>query len=105
MADKYSRTSFFEKNDVDGILENDLVSNSFNDGKFERYKTFYSVKQQDKQRPDLISIKNYEKQNLWWFIMKFNDIDDIWNDYESGYSLSILNKLDIEDYYKTFRKK
>jgi hypothetical protein len=105
MADKYSRTNFFDKNNIDGILENDLISNNFNQTRFERAKTFYTVKSQDIQRPELLANKNYSKPNLWWFTMKFNNIDDIWNDMEPNDSLTLLNEMDIEDYYKDFRKK
>jgi hypothetical protein len=104
MADKYSRTNFFEKNKIDGVLENDLITNNFNQTTFDRNKTFYSIKSQDIQRPELLSYKQYQNQNMWWFIMKYNDVDDIWNDLSPSDSLTILNNLDIEDYYKTFRK-
>ena len=96
--DKFSRTKFFEKNIVDGILECDLPSNGWDDFDFRRPKKFYTVVDMDIQRPDLISLKNYSVPNLWWVIMKFNDIGDVWNDLEAGMELTIPNRKDAEEY-------
>jgi len=98
--DRYSRSNFIEKNLVNGIKENDLPRNGFSQLLFKRPKTIYVVVDEDIQRPDLISFKNYNRTQFWWLIMKVNGIEDIWNDLEIGQELKIPNSPDIDEYIR-----
>jgi hypothetical protein len=103
--DKYTRSKFYDRNLINGINENDLVMNKFNEFKFTRRYTFYEVRSDDIQRPDLISLRVYGRTNFWWIIMKVNGIEDVWNDIETGRLLAIPNISDIEEYVLKNRSK
>lgn len=104
MADKFSRVNFFKKHEIDGNVENDLPFNSFNNFKFKRPRTYYTLKQQDVMRPDLISYKAYGTISYWWIILKVNEIDDIFNDMTEGKSIQLPHPVDIDDFYIQTRK-
>jgi hypothetical protein len=55
----------------------------------------------DLQRPDLICQKIYGNMQYFWVLMKFNEIDDIWNDINEGDVLMCPNTYDIEQYFST----
>jgi hypothetical protein len=61
--------------------------------------TYYKVSYADLQRPDLICQKIYNTMQYFWVLMKFNEIDDIWNDISEGDMLKCPNTYDIEQYY------
>lgn len=96
--DKYTRTNFYNKNLINGIIENDLAFNKFRDFVFNRKKTYYEVKSEDVRRPDLISLKLFRRSNYWWIILKLNDISDPFNDLFEGQILEIPNISDIEEF-------
>lgn len=102
--DKFSRSNFYTKEIVNGILESDLITNVFNDFKFKNAFTEYTVREDDIGRPDLISFKNYNKINFSWIIMKVNNIEDVWNDLYVGKVLSLPSEVDIDNYYKENKK-
>lgn len=104
MPNKYSRTNFFKREIVKGKTELDLPFNSFNEFEFKRPHTFYTVKEQDLYRPDLISLRMYGKNTYWWMILKINHIEDLYNDLVVGKSLIIPDINDIEDYFISARK-
>lgn len=98
---KYNREFFLDKILINGKEEFDLVSNSIVSFKFKRQKSFYRVKEEDIQRPDLICIKMYDDvsmMNAWWIIMYINEIHDIWNDMTVGDLLIIPDKQDVNDF-------
>jgi len=103
--DKFNRTNFYKSENVDAILEKDLLTNVTNifDNKVEY--TFYSIRQEDLLRPDLISLKLYGSTVYWWILMKANDIEDIWNDLYEGKVLAIPPFRDIDLYYNEKKKK
>jgi len=103
--DKFNRTNYYNSENVNAILEKDLITNLTNifDDKSE-YR-FYTVKETDLIRPDLISYKIYGSHSYWWIIMKANDIEDVWNDLEVGQVLAIPSFADIEKYYDANKKK
>ncbi len=103
--DKYTRSNFYDRNLINGIEENDLTMNSFNNFQFTRRHTFYEVQADDVQRPDLISLRNYKRTNFWWIIMKVNGIEDVWNDLEVGRLLAIPNIADVEEFVLQNRRK
>lgn len=99
MADKFSRINFLKKYNIDGVIENDLVSNALDGFQFKRPRTFYTVSQQDINRPDLISLKTLNSMAYWWIIMKLNNIEDPLNDLEIGQSLQIPSIQDVEEFF------
>jgi hypothetical protein len=104
MLNKFSRVNFLHKNDVDGINENDLVTNVLNKSEFKRPRTYYTISKQDLNRPDLISLKTLNSMSYWWIIMKLNDIEDPLNELEIGQSIQIPNIRDVEEFFLKNRK-
>jgi len=103
---RYNRTNFYKKEIVNGILENDLLLNYFDDYFVVNRPTgFYTLKNIDLRRPDSVSRKLYGVQDFWWILSKFNNIDDWWNDVEAGSVIRIPNILDIEDFYLRVKTK
>lgn len=102
---KYSRSKLFKSELVDGNLEIDFLTNAFSDFRFEREKTFYTVKEYDLLRPDIISFKNYRTIDYWYIIMKYNNIQDIYNDLKVGDVLTIPHIRDIEEFYAFSRNR
>ncbi len=94
--DKYSRTRYFPKYNIDGINENDLAFSNFSNYIFKNKFTSYTLTISDVQRPDLISVRNFQKPNYWWIILKLNNICDIWNDLTVGMTLLIPSDTDIQ---------
>jgi hypothetical protein len=101
---RYNRTNFFEVNVVDNVSECDLVMNQFDKFKITRPTNFYTVKETDLKRPDILSIKCYGKQDLFWILGKINFIDDWQNDLSVGDVLIVPNIQDIEDWILNVRK-
>ena len=103
---RWNRTNFYRKSIVDGHNEIDLVKNYFNDlFKINRPLRYYSIEDVDLQRPDLLSIKFYGKQDYWWIVAKYNQLDDWWNDIEVGQIISVPATADIEDFYTAVKRK
>lgn len=96
---KYNRENFLQTNEVDYIIEKDLVMLNFDLFKIKRPTVFYKVKYADLKRPDLLSLKLYQKMDYWWIIGKVNNIDDWWNDLKEDDIIKIPDLLDIEDFY------
>lgn len=107
MQNNFSITNIFKKDSPNGFQELVLFQNAFNGYKFERPMQTYRVKQQDLQRPDLLSLKTYGTENYWFVILWINDIEDPWNDLEEGDLIDIPDQLDVEEFFsyvRTFSK-
>jgi len=103
---RLNRLNFFPSNTVNGISEPDLANNYFNTlFKVTSEITYYAIKRDDLQRPDILSFKFYGSDEYWWILMKFNKIDDIWNDLNIGQIISIPAKSDIDLFYLNVRSK
>ena len=97
---RWNRSNFYKTVIVDGVSELDLLSNFYNSlFKIKRKTQYYTIRKQDIQRPDLISIKTLGEQKYWWIIAKYNQIDDIWNDLIPGDIIRIPDIQDIQDFY------
>ncbi len=108
MPNRFNRSNFLKSVIVDGKEEFDMTTNSINDFKFLREKTFYKIVEEDLIRPDLIAAKAYKSlsaMNYWWVVMYLNNIHDIWHDLNIGDELVIPNKKDLEDYLVFDRNK
>lgn len=56
-------------------------------------------------RPDLLSSRYYGNQNYWWFILKLNRIDDIWNEMYVGMTILIPDEGDILNFLNNKSRK
>lgn len=101
---KFRRTLFYEQNEIDGIVENDLIKNYFELFKIKRPAKFFKLHRTYIQRPDLLSLKLYGNMNYWWIIAKLNNIDDWWNDIEIGKVIQYPDVQDIQDFYLEVKK-
>ena len=95
--DKFSRSRYLPTNVIDSINECDLPYSGFHEYEFKDPFTFYTIKETDIQRPDLLSVRLFQKPNYWWILMKLNNIEDIWNDLEVGLVLSVPSDDDIQN--------
>ena len=101
---RFNRTNFFPVDNVNGRAERDLAKNFFNDlFVARRPMRFYSVERADLLRPDIISIRAYNKMDYWWIICRVNKIVDVWNDLEAGDIIQVPDVQDIVDFYQAVR--
>jgi len=104
MPNKFNRTNFYQQNLIDGVLENDLAFNGWDNFSFKRPRTYYTIREADMYRPDLISLKTLGKVDYWWIIMKLNSIEDVFNDMFLGKSIQIPSLADVENFYIATRR-
>jgi hypothetical protein len=96
---KFNRDNYLKLN-----TDRDLISNNFSKYKFKYPTSIYKVIGSDVQRPDIISYKLFGRIDYWWFIMKLNKIDDVWNELYPGLILRVPDIRDINDYTNTFNQ-
>lgn len=96
---KYNRTDFYVKNNINGIKENDLITNSFRDFTNSFSYQYYTLRQVDVRRFDILSLRFYRTDKYWWILAKTNNIDDLWNDAKGGDVIKVPDRRDIEDFY------
>jgi hypothetical protein len=103
---RFNRLNFFPINSINGISEPDLANNYFNElFKVTKDLTYYTIQKDDLQRPDILSFKFYGTDEYWWVILKYNNIEDIWNDLYIGQIISVPDKTDIDSFYMATRAK
>ena len=62
-------------------------------------RTFTIDKRGDSgKRSSTHSIKIYGRQDWWWLLMKYNGIDDVWNELYVGMIISVPDRRDINNY-------
>jgi len=96
-----TRTNLCSTVTVNNIVERDINNCQWDKLNINRQIAYYKITQNDLQRPDLIAQKIYGTFQYWWVLMKFNQIDDCWNDMVVGDVIKCPNKLDIEEYFST----
>ena len=77
------RTNYLKEANVNGFNELDLGSMDFGNydcGETKNYMVHYF----EVGRPDIISQNIYGTTNLWWFVLWFNKICDVYNDLRDG---------------------
>ncbi len=99
---KFNRDNYLKTVTVNGLNEKELTTNSFSDYNFKYPHTYYEIKSRDLQRPDIISLVLYDRIDLWWFILKFNGIDDVWNELYIGQVIKVPNINDINNYVNEY---
>jgi len=97
-------TKFNRDNYLKLYKDRDLTSNNFSKYRFKYQTTTYTVKSSDISRPDIISYNNYGRIDYWWFIMKFNSVDDVWNELYPGLLLKMPDIRDINDYTNLYNQ-
>jgi hypothetical protein len=101
---KYTRTKFMTPANNQGTPEVDLVTNDISRYIFRYPTTTYRVVSTDVQRPDRIASKLYGSQEYWWLLMKYNSIDDVWNELYGGLLLTVPDIRDLDEYISKYRK-
>ena len=96
-----TRTNFSPTISIDGIQEKDINNTQWSKLIINRPISYYKVRDGDTQRPDLISLRVYGNVHYFWPLMKFNLIDDIWNDISVGDIIKCPSALDMEQYFAT----
>jgi hypothetical protein len=96
-----TRTDFCQIVTINGTPERDINNMQWNKLVINRPVSYYKLSYSDTQRPDLISMKVYGSMQYFWPLMKFNQIDDIWNDISIGDMIICPSGLDIEQYFAT----
>ena len=102
---RWTVSNYYKKETIDDIEECDLLNNYFRQCfKISRPQSYYTIRWQDIQRPDILSYKLYGTPDLWWILYKHNCIDDIWNDLSEGDVIAVPHISDIEDFYVSAQK-
>lgn len=102
--DRYKRSDTYEVVSVNGNLELDFLTSDFREYKFGDDVQKFVVTEEFLKRVDLMSLLVYSQDRLWWVIMKYNNIEDIWNDIKLGDVLQIPSRRDIEEMMVGIRK-
>jgi len=97
-----NRTKFFKKVKVDGTAELDFLDNNLTKLSITRTPSYYRLNSIDRKRPDIISYKNYNTVNYWWIICLVSGIEDPFFDLTIGRIVTIVNLLDVYDFYRTY---
>lgn len=95
---KLNRTNFLETASSTYGKEKVLTSNDFEKYRFIHPMKYYRVTRDDTGRPDLISLKLYGTIDFWWMLMKYNGVDDVWNELYPGQMLKVPDVRDFNQY-------
>ena len=95
---KLDRSNFLESVSSDFGLEKNLITNSILEFQPSRPEKLYKIQQIDVGRPDLISYRFYRSTNYWWFLMKYNGIDDVFNEMYINMPIRIPAETDIVNF-------
>jgi hypothetical protein len=102
---KLDRDNYLKTVSSTNGLEKELTSNDLRFFKPTQNMRRHTINSIDFARPDLISAKYYGTQSYWWFILKVNNIDDIWNEMYIGMDILIPNEGDILNFLNKRSKK
>lgn len=101
---RYNRTNFYPKVTIKDSSGKDVIINEFGNSYYNRFFEIkrplsrYTVKQEDIQRPEMISYKLYGTMDYWWILMRYNQIFDVFNDMYAGQVLNVPDTLDMDDF-------
>jgi hypothetical protein len=102
---KLDRDNYLKTIDSTFGQEKELTSNDLRFFKPKQKMYRHTLQPNEVARPDLLSRTFYSTQNYWWFILKLNRIDDIWNEMYVGMEILIPNEGDILNFLNTKRQK
>lgn len=100
---KFNRDNYLKTVTVNSVLEKELTTNSFSDYKFKYPCAYFTITSRHIQRPDLISNDMYDRTDFWWFVLKFNNIDDAWNEIYISQRIKVPDTRDIIDYINEYK--
>lgn len=95
---KLNRTNFLITQSSTHGKEKVMTDNDFEKYRFIYPMGYYKVINSDIGRPDLISIKLYGSIDFWWMLMKYNGVDDVWNELYPGQMLKVPDVRDFNQY-------
>jgi hypothetical protein len=102
---RFTRSNFYPVVNVNGTDSLDLLNNYFNIAfKISRPVSYYTIRELDLFRPDLLSYKLYGDTQYWWILFKYNNISDVWNDLSVEQVISVPDIGDYEDFYSETKK-
>lgn len=102
---KLDRDNYLKTVESINGLEKELTSNDIRFFKPKQSIFRHTLRPNEVARPDLLSSAFYGTQNYWWFILKINRIDDIWNEMYVGMEILIPNEGDILNFLNSKRQK
>lgn len=92
----FNRDNFLEVDlDVEDI---DLLSNNLFRDYWTNTGLRFTVTAREVGRPDLVAERMLGSQDLWWAVMKYNHIDDPWNELYPGLVLKVPSLADLQSY-------
>ncbi len=109
MGKKYDRSNFFlEQNHTldneTNIKEYDLSNSYFRYFKAIKPTRPFQITKYDANRPDRVSREAYGIMDYWWIILKFNNISDVFYEFQEGDIIEIPDVQDIKDFLKVVQK-
>ena len=90
-----TKSNFYKKVVVAGILERDFLLDNLRDYRFENKMSKHLVSAVGKNRLDLISLQYYQTTIYWYMIAEVNGIEDAMDELEIGDVLKIPALADI----------
>ena len=110
MGQKYDRSNFFleinhKMNDGRNVKEYDLGASYFRLFKAINPTRPFQLTKYDANRPDRVSMEVYGVMDYWWIILKFNNIADVFYEFQEGDIIQIPDVQDIKVFLKTVQKK
>jgi len=110
MGTKYDRRNYFTEinhkvTEGNDIQELDLSSSYFRYFKATRTVRPFQLTRYDEHRPDRVSQECYGVMDYWWIILKFNDISDVFYEFEADQIIQIPDKRDVTDFLKVVKKR
>ncbi len=109
MGQKYDRSNFFIElsHDIDNettVKEYDLSASYFRYFKAIKPTRPFQITKYDANRPDRVSREAYGIMDYWWIILKFNNISDVFYEFQEGDIIEIPDVQDIKDFLKVVQK-
>ena len=101
---KYKRSNFISKVEIDGKIEFDFGSSHFNLFKTKHKVRYYQVSKWEAGRPDILSKNIYNNTSYWWILLKYNNIVDVFTELVEGFILKVPHKTDIINFESRVRE-
>ena len=102
---KYARENFLNQFMNGDTPEYDLSSGDFQLlFKTTKKPRLYQLDKYEAGRPDLLAYKIYQNTQLWWILMKYNDIIDPFSELVEGFVLKVPDLKDIQTFQRESKK-
>jgi len=109
MGTKFSRNNFFVEvnhkiSEGVNVKEYDLSSSYFRMFQANKPTRPFQLTKYDANRPDRVSQEAYGIMDYWWIILKFNNVSDVFYEFQEGDIIQIPDVQDIRDFLKKVQK-